>query len=210
MRYNLRRGITLALLLAACATGMGTAVAAEETAKPQGAQGLGGPEIPGVCLLSRQAIFANAEVGKSASAQIAKLTEAAQAEVLGERKPLEEEARKLESQRAQLAPEKYAEQQQSLARRWADLQKKADHRTREIEATRQKAIERISTEAQPVLASVYQQRRCGLLLDRGVALGGNMGGDLTAAVVQGLDGKIKSIPIQREILPVTPIAANEM
>lgn len=206
--HNLRSAnIVCVLLLATC--GIANAVAAEEAAKPQTqTQGLGGPEIPGVCLLSRQAIFANAEVGKSASAQVAKLTEEAQAEVAAERKPLEEEARKLESQRAQLAPEKYTEQQQALARRWAELQKKADHRTREIEATRQKAIERISTEAQPVLTVVYKQRKCGLLFDRGVALGGNMSGDLTAAVVQALDAKIKTIPIQREILPMTPVAAN--
>ena len=201
----MRQGLALALVMAACATAM----AAENASAPgPQTQGLGGPEIPGVCLLSRQAIFANAEVGKSASAQIAKLTEQAQAEVLAERKPLEDEARKLDSQRGQLKPDQYAEQQQSIARRWAELQKKADHRTREIEATRQKAIERISLEAQPVLSEVYKQRRCGLLLDRGVALGGNFSGDLTAAVVQALDGKIKTIPIQREVLPMTPVAAN--
>lgn len=206
--HNLRHAnIACALLLAI--GGIGNALAAEEAVKPQTqTQGLGGPEIPGVCLLSRQAIFANAEVGKSASAQIAKLTEQAQAEVAAERKPLEEEARKLEEQRKSLAADKYTEQQQSLARRWAELQKKADHRNREIEATRQKAIERISNEAQPVLTAVYKQRKCGLLFDRGVALGGNMSGDLTAAVVQALDGKIKTIPIQREILPMTPVAST--
>jgi Skp family chaperone for outer membrane proteins len=210
MKHNLRSvQIAIALLLTTGINGIEQAAAAEDAAKaPAQTQGLGGPEIPGVCLLSRQAIFANAEVGKSASAQIAKFTEEAQAEVAAERKPLEEEARKLESQRAQLAAEKYTEQQQSLARRWADLQKKAEHRTREIEATRQKAIERISTEAQPVLTGVYKQRKCGLLFDRGVALGGNMSGDLTAAVVQALDAKIKTMTIQREILPVTPVAAN--
>ena len=192
--------ISHGLLLAICVSGIGTATAAEESAK---SQGLGGPEIPGVCLLSRQAIFANAEVGKYASAQIAKFTEESQAEVLAERKPLEEEARKLDGQRDKLAKDKYTEQQQTLAQRWAELQKKADHRTREIEATRQKAIERISTEAQPVLAEVYKQHRCGLLVDRGVVLGGNMSGDLTAAVVKALDGKIKTIPVQREVLPTT-------
>lgn len=209
MTLHTLRSVNVACALLLAIGGIGNVLAAEEAARPQTqTQGLGGPEIPGVCLLSRQAIFANAEVGKSASAQIAKLTEQAQAEVTAERKPLEDEARKLEGQRASLAADKYTEQQQALAHRWAELQKKADHRTREIEATRQKAIERISNEAQPVLAAVYKQRKCGLLFDRGVALGGNMNGDLTAAVVQALDGKIKTIPIQREILPMTPVAST--
>ena len=204
MRHNLRTRAGIVVLLLMTGVTGGVASAAEDV----NPQGLGGPEIPGVCLLSRQAILVNAEVGKSASAQIDKLTQDAQTELLAERKPLEDEARKLESQRAQLAPEKHAEQQQALARRWAELQRKADHRTREIEATRQKAIDRIATEAQSVLASVYKQRRCGLLLDRGVALGGNMNGDLTAAVVKALDGKIKTFPIQREILPEAPVASR--
>jgi Skp family chaperone for outer membrane proteins len=209
MTLHTLRSVNVACALLLAIGGIGNVLAAEDAAKPQTqTQALGGPEIPGVCLLSRQAIFANAEVGKSASAQIAKLTEQAQVEVTAERKPLEDEARKLESQRASLAADKYTEQQQALAHRWAELQKKAEHRTREIEATRQKAIERISNEAQPVLAAVYKQRKCGLLFDRGVALGGNMSGDLTAAVVQALDGKIKTIPIQREILPMTPVASN--
>ncbi|MBM0106365.1 OmpH family outer membrane protein [Steroidobacter sp. S1-65] len=199
------RKVVVALLLAGSLAG-GHVSAAEGAGSEEA--GLGGPAIPGVCLLSRQAVFANAAVGKDASAQIAKLTAEAQQEVLAERKPLEEEARNLESQRANLAPEKYAEQQQALARRWAELQGKADHRTREIEATRQKAIERISAEAQPVVAAEYKERKCGLLFDRGIALGGNLSGDLTAAVVQKLDKKITTLPIQREVLPMTPVAAN--
>lgn len=200
MKHSMRLSAVVSALLLT-----GGAGAAEN---PASMNGLGGPEIPGVCLLSRQAVFANAEIGKSASAQIDKMTQEAQAEVIAERKPLEEEARTLESRRGELAAEKFAEQQQSLGRRWAELQKKADHRSREIEATRQKAIERISNEAQSVIASVYTQRGCGLLIDRAVALGGNLSGDLTEAVVRKLDSKIKQFPIQREVLPPAPVAAN--
>ena len=205
MRHNTHvRNVAIALLLASSVAGTHASTAAEAAETP----GLGGPAIPGVCLLSRQAVFANAVVGKSASAQIARLTEEAQAEVLAERKPLEQEARKLEGERTKLPPEKYAEQQQALARRWAELQRKADHRTREIEVTRQKAIERISNEAQPLIAEEYKERKCGLLFDRGIALGGNLSGDLTAAIVQKLDKKLTNFPIQREVLSMAPVAAT--
>jgi hypothetical protein len=67
-------------------------------------------------------------------------------------------------------------------------------------------MERIGAAAQPVVASVYQQKGCGLLLDRGVVLGGNMANDLTPAVVQGLDAKMSTISFDLERLPAQAAA----
>ncbi|MGI9362624.1 MAG: OmpH family outer membrane protein, partial [Parasphingorhabdus sp.] len=154
--------------------------------------------VAGVCLLSREAIFANAAVGKAASARLAELTRAAQGEIDQQRTPLETEARALEGQ-AEGAQKQQKLQQ--LAQRWQALQEQAAHNSREIEATRGKALDRIASEAQPVIAQVYGQKNCGLLFDRGSALGGNFANDLTAEVVRGLDTRIQTITFERESLP---------
>lgn len=168
------------------------------------AQPLGGPVVAGVCLLSREAIFANAAVGKAASARLQELTQAAQSEIDQQRTPLETEARALEGQ-----PDNAQTQQrrQQLGQRWQTLQQQAAHNSREIEATRAKALERIANEAQPIIAQVYGQKRCGLLFDRNSALGGNFANDLTADVVRGLDARIQTITFERERLPQQPSAA---
>ena len=165
---------------------------------PAQAQPLGGPVIAGVCLLSREAIFANVAVGKAASARLQELTRTAQAEIDAQRTPIETEARALEGQ-----PDNAANQprRQALATRFQTLQSQAAQVGREIEATRAKALERISTEAQPVIAQVYGQKNCGLLFDRNSALGGNFANDLTADVVRGLDARIQTITFERERLP---------
>lgn len=163
-----------------------------------GAQPLGGPVVPGVCLLSREAIFANAAVGKAASARLAELTRAAQAEIDAERAPLEAEAQALEGQAD--SPQ-IRTRRQALAENWQALQRKAAHTSREIDATRAKALERIANEAQPVIAEVYAQKNCGLLFDRNSALGGNFANDLTADVVRALDANIRTIDFERERLP---------
>jgi len=188
---------TAALPAASAQTIGGAPGAAPAPAAPQG-QPLGGPVVPGVCLLSREAIFANAAVGKAASARLQELTRAAQAEVDGQRTPLETEARALEGQ-----PDNAANKQkrEALAQRWQALQQKAAHTSREIEATRAKALERIANEAQPMIAQVYTAKKCGLLFDRGAALGGNFANDLTADVVRALDGRIQTITFERERLP---------
>ena len=187
---SIRYLITLPLALALA----GPVLAADAPA-PQ----LGGPVVPGICLLSREAIFANAAVGKAASARLAELTRAAQAEIDSQRPAIEAEAKALEGQ-----PDNAANRQkrEALAARWATLQSQAATGSREIEATRAKALERIANEAQPVIAQVYTSKQCGLLFDRSVALGGNFANDLTADVVRGLDGRIQTITFERERLPV--------
>jgi Skp family chaperone for outer membrane proteins len=197
---------SLFLSAALLATVSAAAAQTAGTAQPApAAPPLGGPVVPGVCLLSREAIFANAAVGKAASARLADLTRAAQAEIDAQRTPLETEARALEGQpdNAQTRPRREA-----LASRWQALQQAAAHNSREIEATRAKALDRIANEAQPVIAQVYGQKKCGLLFDRGAALGGNFANDLTADVVRGLDARLQTISFERERLPQQPPAVQ--
>ncbi|WP_341023825.1 OmpH family outer membrane protein [Brevundimonas diminuta] len=162
------------------------------------AQPLGGPVIPGVCLLSREAVFANAAAGKAASARLQDLAAAAQSEIETERQTLEVQLRTLEAQPDDAARRQRAE---TLAAQWQALQQKAAHASQEVEATRLKAMERIANEAQPAIAQVYAAKSCGLLLDRNSALGGNFANDLTAEVVQALDGRLSTITFERERLP---------
>ena len=191
----LRINMTLSMIIAVLSLSLAVPVAAQQAAP---APALGGPAIPGVCLLSREAVFANAAVGKAASARIAELTRAAQAEVDQQRAPLEAEAKAL----AALGQDtKTKERRDALATRWQALQGQAAHGSREIEATRAKALARVADEAQPVIAKVYAAHKCGLLFDRGAALGGNFSNDLTADVVTALDAKITTISFGREKLP---------
>lgn len=172
--------------------------ASAQTAAPAPQPPLGGPLVSGVCLLSREAIYANAAVGKVATVRLQELARAAQTAIDGERAPIEAEVKALEGQ-----PDTPQTKQRRTAAeaRWQTLQVKAAHDSREIEATRAKVLERIANDAQTVIAQVYAQKKCGLLLDRNVALGGNLGNDLTADIVKGLDAKVQTITFERERLP---------
>ena len=189
-----KHSILAALTLTAVAAATLPAAAQQAPA----AQPLGGPVIPGVCLLSREAVFANAAAGKAASARLQDLAAAAQSEIETERQPLEAQLRALETQPDNAARRQRAE---TLAGQWQALQQKAAHASQEVEATRLKAMERIANEAQPAIAQVYAAKACGLLLDRNSALGGNFANDLTAEVVQLLDSRLSTITFERERLP---------
>ncbi|MEG3150607.1 OmpH family outer membrane protein [Sphingomonas sp. ZT3P38] len=172
---------------------------AQTSPAPQ--QGLGGTAVAGVCLLSREAIFANAKVGVAATARLKQLTDQAQAELDTERKPLEVEIQALQTDAAKLTPEQRRVREAALAPRLTAIQVRTQQRTREIEATRGKAMARIAETLQPLIAQVYKERNCGLLIDRTTVLGGNMTNDLTPAAVAALDAKLATIAFERETLP---------
>jgi Skp family chaperone for outer membrane proteins len=210
-RTGLITGLATGLwaITALASTALVSGAAAQQPAsQPQnagaGAAGLGGPLVPGVCLLSREAILANSKVSLYASERIRQLTAEAQAEVDAERKPIDAQIATLRGQVAKMTPDQIRAQEKALGERLAPIQAKADLRRREIEKTRTDALATISAQTQPMIAAAYAQKGCGLLFDRGTVLGGNYGNDITAAVVAALDAKVTSIPIQRATLP--PVA----
>lgn len=191
----------LTLVVSASLLLAGAPAFAQEPVPASAAQPLGGPQVSGVCLLSQQAVLANAKVGQAATARLRGLAQKVDANLVAERQPLVADAKALQAQQASLKPADLAARRQALAARVQGLERTAEERRRQIELTREKALARIATEAQPVIAQVYKAHGCGLLIDRNTVLGGNMGGDLTAAVVQGLNARMTTISFDLAPLP---------
>ncbi|MCW6537605.1 OmpH family outer membrane protein [Sphingomonas lycopersici] len=126
-----------------------------------------------------------------------------------ERTSIENDVKSFQAESAKLTPAQRTQREQMLQPRVLAIQTKAQIRSSEIEATREKVMATIGGYAQPVIAQLYTQRRCGLIIDRSTALGGNMANDLTADVVKGLDAKITTITFNRETLPAQqPVTAR--
>ncbi|GLQ45895.1 hypothetical protein GCM10007862_09460 [Dyella lipolytica] len=162
---------------------------------------LDGPVVAGVCVLSREAIFANAKVGQAASDRLKQLAQQAQAGIDTERKPIEADLQTYRAQAASLSADQRQSREQALTQRMQTVQADQALRSRELEATRTQAMQQIAQYAQPVINNAYHSKNCGLLLDRNSVLGGNMANDLTAAVVQGLDAKVTTISFNLATLP---------
>lgn len=192
---------TLFALAAVALAGMPAAAVHAQSSAGTGGMQLNGPAVPGVCLLSREAIFANAKVGQAASARLKQLAEQAQSQLDAERKPLDADVQAYRAKAASLSADQRQSQEQALAQRMQTVQADQQNKGRQLEATRAKAMDQIAQYAQPVIASTYESKKCGLLIDRNVAFGGNMTNDLTPAVVQGLDAKITTISFNLEPVP---------
>lgn len=162
---------------------------------------LGGNAVPGVCMLSREAVFAQSKVGQAASQRLGQLAEQARTQLENQRKPLDTDVKAFQQKAPSLSEADRKQQGEALQQRMQTFRSQAGELDQRIQLTRAKAMQRIGQEAEPIVASVYKSHHCGLLLDRDSVLGGNTTNDLTPGVVQGLDGKITTISFNLEPLP---------
>jgi Skp family chaperone for outer membrane proteins len=159
-----------------------------------------GAPIAGVCIFSSQRAVGSSAVGKAVDARLKTIIAQVNAELTGERTTLDNEAKALDTKKATMdqgALEQQAAGLQVKANAW---QRKGQLRQKEVEATEQKALSRVYQELDPAIKQVYQQRTCGILMDRESVLLANPAMDITDAVVVALDARIKTLTFDRERL----------
>ncbi len=64
---------------------------------------LGGSPVAGVCMLSREAVFAQSKVGKAASERLGVLTEQARSQLDTQRKPIETDIQRFQQKSSSLS-----------------------------------------------------------------------------------------------------------
>lgn len=192
---NLHRSSFVALLIAAAG------LSAFPVSSARATDNLGGNAVPGVCLLSREAVFAQAKVGQAASQRLSQLADQANSQLESQRKPLEADIQSFQQTAPSLSEAQRKQQGAVLQQRMQAFQTQSGEINQRIQLTRAKAMQTIGQEAEPIIASSYTNHHCGLLLSRDAVLAGNMANDLSGEVVQGLDRKITTISFNLEPLP---------
>jgi len=192
---NLHRSLLAASLVAAAGLSI------IPVASARAAEGLGGTAVPGVCMLSREGVFAQSKVGQAASQRLGQLAEQARTQLDNQRTPLDNDLKSFQQKAGSLSEAQRKQQGEALQQRVQTFQGQAGELNQRIQLTRGKAMQRIGQDAEPIVASVYKNHHCGLLLDRDSVLGGNMTNDLTPEVVQGLDRKVTTISFDLEPMP---------
>ena len=170
------------------------APAAPRPAVPQG------PPITGLCVYSNDYTIGASAVGKFVTQRLQQLEQQAQAELSADQSSLQTDAKAFDARRSTLSGDQAQQQELTLQQRDAALQRKAEIRQRELQATMQKALGRVVSEANPLVAQVYAQHSCSILLDGQVVMGSNPTMNITPDVVRLLDAKITQFPFDRERL----------
>jgi Skp family chaperone for outer membrane proteins len=197
---NIHRPLLVAALAAAAGLSIAPVAPAHAATAPA-ANTLGGNPVPGVCMLSREAVFAQSKVGQSASDHLKQLAQQQQSQLESQRKPLDAEVRAFQQKATSLTEAQRQQQGQALQQRMQGFQEQVNQLDQRIQLTRGKVMQQIGEQAQPIVDSSYNSHHCGLLLNRDAVLGGNTANDLTSDVIRGLDSKVTTLNFNLEPLP---------
>lgn len=159
-----------------------------------------GPAIAGICVVDTDRILGESAVGKAAAARLQQLANVVKSELTAEQDALVKDATAFQTARATLAQDAIDKRDADLQVRNNALQRKADQRQRELQATQQKAFNRIAVELDPVEAQVYQQRQCSILFTREAVSASNPAMDITPTVITALNSRISTLTFERERL----------
>ena len=159
-----------------------------------------GPALPGVCTVSVEGAIATSTVGKYVQTRLQQIATQVEAELKAEQTAIQNEAKTLEGQRATLDQNTFETRAAALQVKANAYQRKEQQRSRELQATQQKALGRVYQELTPIVSQVYQQNKCSLLINRESVVLSNPSMDISQPVVTALNAKITQFTFDRERL----------
>ncbi len=125
-----------------------------------------GPVIPGICVLGRQAVIDVSQVGKVANTRYGQMRDGIRSKIEAEQARIVGDAKLLQGQKSSLPAADFQKRDQDIAARLQQLRNEAAEANRDLEATRQSVVTRISSDLLPVINSEYRRQHCGLLVVR--------------------------------------------
>jgi Skp family chaperone for outer membrane proteins len=171
------------------------------------AEPLSGPAIPGLCVLSQEAIVYTSTVGKYVATRLQQLGSAAQAELTADGTSLQNDEKALETAKSSLSQEQYQQRGAALVARERDLERTATVRREELSQTAQKAQARILQEASPIFQQAAHAHNCSVVVAGTSVLAAEPAMDITPTVIAGLNAKITQFEFDREHLDQSGAAA---
>ncbi len=151
-----------------------------------------GPVVAGVCVYSPQVLLANSTSGQSLVAGLQRLGEEVRGELAPYAANLETEANSLQQGGQTADPDG------SRARAWQarlqEAQTLEQTRTNELRYTERLQTQTIVNAARPIIAALYQEKGCSVLIDGGSVLAVNPQMDLTETAIQRLNQALPSLP----------------
>jgi outer membrane protein len=206
--------LSIVVVAAMAASAASQALAAPRAAQPTGAPGaaapasaappvVNGPAIPGMCVISNDYVLGTSAVGKFVINRLGQLKAQVDAELNGEGTALQNDAKALDAQRTALTADQFDQRGAALQVRDRDLQRKAQIRQREMQATQEKAFGQVAQQAEPIVRQLIVEKSCSILLNGAAVVVAAPAMDISPMVVQRLDAKIQQFAFDREHLDTT-------
>lgn len=197
-----------ALIIAATAAASLIATAASAQQAPANP----GPVIPGVCVYYNARLLAQSSGGQAVEARMQQLAQEVQGELQPYATQIQTEAQQLQTSGSSLPADQLQQRRQALQQRAQEAQQLESTRENELRYTLGMQRQAITEAVSPILTALYQEKGCGLLLDRESVFMMNPAMDVTDLAIQRLNTALPTLSFNRLPVPAQtqaqPAAAN--
>jgi len=190
-------------ILAIGAFALASLIASTAVAQTQGPQNPG-PAIPGVCVYFNQRLLATSTAGQAVQTRMEQLANEVQGELAPYATSIQTEITSLQQGGQTADPD--GARRTALQARIQEAQTLEQTRQDELRYTLSEQRRLISAQVEPILVAVYQERGCGILIDRESVFILNPAMDVTDVVIQRLNAAMPTMTFNR--LPVPAQAAQ--
>lgn len=163
-----------------------------------------GPVIPGVCVYFNQQALAQSTVGQAVQTRMEQLAQEVQGEIAPYAQQLQTEYSALQQGAATIPADQLAQRRQALQQRAQEAQQLEQTRDGELRYTLGEQRKKISEAIEPILVAVYQEKGCGILVDRESVFIMNPAMDVTSLVIQRLNTALPTLSFNRMPVPAQP------
>ena len=163
-----------------------------------------GPVIPGVCVYFNQQALAQSTVGQAVQARMEQLAQEVQGEIAPYATQLQTEYQALQAGASTIPADQLNQRRQALQQRAQEAQQLEQTRDGELRYTLAEQRKKISEAIEPILVAVYQEKGCGILVDRESVFIMNPAMDVTPLVIQRLNTALPTLSFNRMPVPAQP------
>ncbi len=164
-----------------------------------------GPAIPGVCIYHHDRLMAQSTAGQSLVAGVQRLQQEVQTELAPYEQFIQTERQALQQGQATIPQDQFQQRAEALEARYREFEGLRQTRTGEMRYTLAYQQQQIGQAVDPILAALYTERGCGILLSADGVLRANPQMDLTETAIQRLNAALPALPaFSRMPVPAQP------
>jgi outer membrane protein len=163
-----------------------------------------GPAIPGVCVYFNQQALAQSTVGQAVQTRMEQLAQEVQGEIAPYAQQLQTEYQALQAGASTIPADQLNQRRQALQQRAQEAQQLEQTRDGELRYTLAEQRKKISEAIEPILVAVYQEKGCGIMIDRESVFIMNPAMDVTPLVIQRLNAALPTLSFNRMPVPAQP------
>lgn len=158
-----------------------------------------GPAIAGVCVYHNERLLAQSTAGQALNSGMQRLVQEVQGEIAPYATAIQTEGTAI--QQGGEAGDPDGSRRRALQQRIQEAQQLEQTREVELRYTRAQQLNAIATAVDPLIVAVYQERGCGILIDRESVYILNPAMDITDTVIQRLNAALPTLSFSRQSPP---------